>query len=40
MKPEFILMLTYNDTLAVCDWLEKTDVSELNKYLDYQEHIK
>jgi hypothetical protein len=28
------------NTLAVCDWLEKTDESELNKYLDYQEEIK
>ena len=28
------------NTLAVCDWLEKTDESELNKYLDYQEHLK
>ena len=27
------------NTLAVCDWLEKTDESELNKYLDYQEHM-
>ena len=28
------------NTLAVCDWLQKTDESELNKYLDYQEQIK
>jgi hypothetical protein len=28
------------NTLAVCDWLQKTDESELNKYLDFQEQIK
>jgi len=28
------------NTLAVCDWLEKTDETELNKYLDYQEQTK
>jgi len=28
------------NTLAVCDWLEKTDESELHKYLDYQEQLK
>ena len=28
------------NTLAVCNWLEKTDPSELDKYLDYQEQIK
>ena len=83
MKPEFILMLTYNDTtvkdalsifreckdapimhwgftidtalfdkkfvsdgsffentLPVCSWLEKTDPSTIDKYLDYQEKVK
>jgi len=29
-----------NNALAVCDWLEKTDPSELDKYLDYQEQTK
>jgi len=28
------------NTLAVCNWLEKTDVSELGNYLDYQEKIE
>ena len=28
------------NTLAVCDWLEKTDPSELDKYTDHQEKIK
>jgi phosphoribosylformimino-5-aminoimidazole carboxamide ribonucleotide (ProFAR) isomerase len=28
------------NTLAVCEWLEKTHESELNKYLDYQEQVK
>ena len=28
------------NTLAVCDWLQKTDESELNTYLDYQEQMK
>lgn len=26
-----------DNTMAVCEWLEKTDASELNRYLDYQE---
>lgn len=29
-----------DNTLAVCNWLEKTDVSELDKYLGYQEQVK
>ena len=28
------------NTLAVCNWLERTDLSELGKYLDYQEKIE
>ena len=28
------------NTLAVCDWLQKTEESELNKYLDFQGQIK
>jgi hypothetical protein len=28
------------NTLAVCNWLEKTDVSELGNYLDYQAKIE
>ena len=28
------------NTLAVCDWLEKTDESELTRYLDLQDQIK
>lgn len=29
-----------DNTLAVCNWLEKTDSSELQNYLDYQEQAK
>jgi len=29
-----------DNTLAVCSWLERTDPSVLDKYLDYQEKIK
>jgi len=29
-----------DNTLAVCAWLEKTDPSELDQYLDYQEQMK
>ena len=28
------------NTLAVCNWLEKTDAAELGNYLDYQEKIE
>jgi len=28
------------NTLAVCNWLEKTDISELSKYMDYQEKME
>ena len=28
------------NTLAVCNWLEKTDAAKLDQYLDYQEQIK
>ncbi len=29
-----------DNSLAVCDWLEKTDSSTLDKYLDHQEKVK
>lgn len=29
-----------DNTLAVCNWLENTDPSELDKYMDYQEETK